>query len=255
MDELSVRINQSNYAIETNFTQIKEQLAEFLKDYEDVVVDEKSIKKFKKDLADLRKVKKEIDDKRKEIKKAWNKPYEEFEGGCKELTEMVDKPIEQLATQLKMFDEERILKKREHVKEIYAEHIGEYERFLPLDAIYVPSWDNVSATDQDIAFDISQKVLKVKSDMEALKSLHSEIEDDVIEAYIKSGNDLSKAIERNNQYISDKSRVVAKEEKTAMKSMDDMTEMLKTVKFIVSVDDADAVRSFLELSQIHFNEV
>lgn len=276
MDELIVRIDTENHIIQTNFGNIEAQLKEVMNGY-NIVVDENSIKESKKDLADLRKMKDEIDKKRKEVKKEWNKPYVEFEDRCKKLMALIDKPIEQINAQLKMFDEERILKKQEHIKEIYEKNIDGLEKFLPLEKIFNPKWNNVSYDDGSIIYDLQEMTFKVKRDIESIKALGSEIEEECIKAYLDSNNDLASAIKRNAQYLADKNKVIeqvkeeveekAKEETieetikeakeevpTAIDSLNDFVEMTKTVHFIVSETDAEQVRELLGFSNIKFRE-
>ena len=255
MNEL--KVTQQAGAITTNLDSIEADLKELLKEYKDYVVSEDTIKDDKKKLSDLRKLQKSLDDARKGVKKAWLEPYEKFEQRCKQVIALVDEPINLINNQLKLFDEERVAQKREHIKEIYAEQIQGLERFLPLDKIYNPKWDNVSYDDKTIIFDINEMVLKVKNDLIAIHALNSEIEEQCIDTYANFGNDLSMAIQRNSQYLSDKQKVVeqvkeqpavAKEKIVAQLSQSDK------VHFIVSIEDAEEVENLLNLGGITFEK-
>lgn len=264
MEELHV--SQQLGIISTNLDTIAEELKEQMSEYKDYVVTQETIASDKKVLADLRKLKKSMEDARKSVKSEWEKPYKDFESRYKEVLALVEEPINMIDAQLKLFEEDRAAAKKEYVKKLYEENIGELERFLPFDTIFNPKWTNASTKDQDILFELSEKKLRVETDLEAINALDSEIYDEVIEAYIRSGNNLASAIQRNNQYIADKNRTVEQikesvkeeeaEKKTdAMTSFNDMIELVKTVKFIVSKSDEEDVENLLKLSGIQFSKV
>lgn len=260
MEDFNVK--QTLGTIECNFDEIREALAVQMSAYTGQTVTEDTIPDFKTQLATLRKIRTAVDDRRKTVKKNFMKPYDDFDTEVKKLLAEIDKPISEIDTQLKMFEEDRRIKKREHIQTLYSEAVGEYDKFLPLSKIYNPKWENVSYKDSDIKYDISEMLVKVKTDLSAIKSLNSEIEDSVIETYIRFNNDLSKAIERNSQYLADKQKVVEKakevqkekpvEATPAMKQLSDMVEMVQTVKFTVSKADFEQVKELLEFSNIKY---
>ena len=101
--------------------------------------------------------------------------------------------------ELKLTYPERIKK----AIELYEETIGEYAEYLPFDSVFDPKWLNATAKDKDIEYDISEKKTRVISDINVIKSLKSEIENELLEIYKSKGNTLAAAIERNQQIISD----------------------------------------------------
>jgi hypothetical protein len=180
---------------------------------------------------------------------------------------IIDEPIGVIDSQLKLFEADRVEKKHKRVTKLYEEQVGELIRFLPVEKNYNPKWDNKSTTDQDISFDISAMVLKVKNDLSVIESLNSEIKDELLATYEKSGNDLSKAVERNSQYLSYKAKVVEKvkeaekpapieekkvEEPTPIKQMDDLAQMIKTAKIIVSLNDLAQIKETLDFMGIKY---
>lgn len=270
----NLKIEQQQGLITTNLDAIEAEIKEKMADYKDYLVTEDSIKSDKKVLADLRKTKKELDDARKEVKKAWLEPYEQFEERCKAVIALVDEPINLINDQLKLFDEERVARKREHVKELYDEVMSKQglEKFLPLEKIYDSKWDNVSAKDQDILFDIDGMILKVKNDLVAIRALNSEIYDECVETYLRFNNDLSMAIQRNSQYLADKQKIaeqtkeiVANPENESemveetpkcapLQHLDDLSKTIRMVHFIVSETDAEQVREILSFANIIYRE-
>ena len=260
---LDLQVTQNPGTISTNFKEIESTLKEHLDSYKGIVVTQDTIKESKKDLSELRKLKETIEDARKSVKKEWMTPYTEFEGKCKELVALVDTPINELDSQLKAFESERAAAKKEHVKELYDENIDGLEKYLPFDTIFNPKWTNATTKDQDILFDLSGMKLKVKTDLEVIDALNSEIKDELIEVYIHTGNHLADAIQRNNQYLEDKKRVteqttVKEEVKPKAESMgvlNDIVNLTKTVNFIISKDDAEDVENLLRLSGISYRKV
>ena len=135
-----------------------------------------------------------------------------------------------------------------------------YDTYLPFEKVMSenPKWLNVSTKDQDIVFDLNGMVLKIKNDINAIKALNSEVEQECLDAYLESGNNLSVAIQRNTQYLSDKNKVVEKvkeaEIKKPIEKLDDLASAIRMHHFIVSEADAEQVRQFLKFSNITFRE-
>lgn len=259
MEEL--KVSQQLGSITTNLDAIEKGLKEYMKSYNNYVVTQDSISEDKKTLAELRKFRTTMEDARKSVKKEWEKPYKDFEERYKKVLALVDKPIELIDKQLKMFDEERAAEKLKYIQELYTKEVGEYAEYLPFEDNFDPKWLNVSTKEKDILYDISEKKTKIMSDINVIKGLNSEIEDAVLKVYKDSGNDLAKAIQRNTQYLQDKVKVVAsvkEEPKPSAESMgplNDIVQAFKTVKFIVSAEDAQRVENMLSFEDIKYRRV
>lgn len=276
MEELNVVVEQTPGVIKCNLSEIKEALKVQMTAYTSLEITEDKIKVAKSDLATLRKIRTAVDDRRKEIKKAFTEPYDIFEQEVKEVLAVIDEPIGMIDKKLKEFDAARAAEKLNHVKELYAENIGEYEEYLPFDKIFNKKWLNATATDKDVIYDISERKTKVMSDLDVIHALGSEIEEEIIKVYKNNGNDLAMAIKRNSSYMEDKARVKAKAEEEAkakveaaapapkeepkpapeaMGTLNEVVELTKTVKFIVSKSDEEDVENLLNLSGISFRKV
>lgn len=273
MNNFELQITKGS--ISTNLDTLKQELEAIAKNYEGVVVSEDTIPIAKKDLASLRALVKEVEDRRKAVKKEWNQPYADFEAEVKNALAIINKPIDLINEQLKEFELQRKAGKEQHAREIYAENIREYEEYLPFSEIFDEKWLNVSTTDKDIIFDINAKLTQVKIDLEAIKALQSEFEDEVIKAYKESGNQLSTAIQRNTQLITAKKMATekAKEEVRNEVIVEIKEEVKEEVKaeiakeepktdaiaiFTVRPKDKDQeqqIRQFLEFSDMAFSVV
>lgn len=204
MNELEVKVTQLPGQIDFNFEELKEALELQMTAYTGLEITEDGQKEAKADLATLRKIRKAVDDKRKSIKNEFMQPYTEFEGKAKELLNIIDEPIVMIDTKLKEFEAKRKAEKEVHLLELYSNNIGEYSKYLPYDAVAKPQWLNSTYTDKDVLYDISEKVTKVKSDLDVIKALNSEIEEECLSAYYTSGNNLAAAITKNNDYVTAK---------------------------------------------------
>ena len=78
MQEFDVVVTPKAGVIECNFDEIKEALKVQMSAYADVVVAEDEIPVYKADLATLRKIRKAVDARRLEVKKEYEKPYDDF---------------------------------------------------------------------------------------------------------------------------------------------------------------------------------
>lgn len=257
MEQFDIEVKQSLGSITTNFKEVAKALKAEMSAYESMVVTEETLPDAKKDVAFLRKITKSLEDRRKEVKKAFIAPYEEFEDSYKKLKELVDKPIEELDKQIKDFEKKRADEKLVKVKELYKEFIGDLEEYLPFDSIFKPSWLNATCKDKDIQFDISEAKTRVISELEILKGLGSEIEDDIIDVYKNNGNNLAMAIKRNTDYMSDKAKAQTKAAETkpkaeTMGTLNDMVDMVQTVKIIVSRSDLELAKNALDFNDISY---
>lgn len=267
MDLLVAQVNKKGM-IESNLKDVEKQLNEKLAVYQGIIVTEDTITQSKKDVAEIRKIRTSIDDARKDLKKEWMKPFEQFEAECKKLIELCDKPIDEINSQVKAFDEKRIAEKQAHLHELYEENIGDLKGLIPYEAVAKKQWNNASYKDSDILYDISEVKTRVRSALDAVHALNSEIEDELIKVLQDNNFDLTKAIQRNSQYIADKQRIqeqmadsesktelaeAKKTESTApVDQLHDLVDNLQTVKLIISKADADEVEGLLNLSGISY---
>lgn len=257
MEELQVRVEQSPGIITCNFSELKKALQLQMTAYTELQITEDGIKEAKADLATLRKIRKAVDDKRKAVKNEFTAPLTEFEDNVKDLLSVIDEPIGMIDGKLKEFDAKRIEEKQAHLKELYTENIGEFAEYLPYEAVAISKWNNATYSDKDIIYDISEAITKVKSDIEVIKSLGSEIEEECLLAYKKAGNDLKIAIQKNNDYTSAKKLAeekVKEEKKVELPKSEKKEENVIYFK-VTGLENIKMVRDFCGLSKIEVEEV
>ena len=253
MEELQIMVSSTKGAITTNFEDIRKSLVAVLDDYKGIIVTEDTVKKSKKDVAELRKMKALLDDKKKQVKKLWNEPYVEFENKCKELMALVDAPINEINSQIEEFEQKEIEEKKDHFFDLYQENMDGLGGYLPFVSILPEKWMNKAYTDKDFLYHLSEKKMQVRNDLNAIKSLHSEIEKEVLDVYGESGNNLSVAIARNNQYLLDKAKIKANEKNgtvsiekpSPIQQFNDLAKKIGMVTFTVAAEDAEQVETLL----------
>lgn len=95
MDELKILTRQEPGIAELyNFDEIKAYLDQRLEVYRNLVYSEDGLKSAKADKAALNKLKRALDTRRKEIKAIYMEPYLRIEAQIKELTAMIDEPLQ-----------------------------------------------------------------------------------------------------------------------------------------------------------------
>lgn len=268
MEEL--KVSQQLGVISTNLDSIKADLEKYLEDYKDYTVTQDSITADKKVLADLRKLRTSLEDARKQTKKEWEKPYKEFEAKYKDVLALVDEPIDLINQQLKLFDEARAAEKLEHCKALYAENIGEYTEYIPFESVFNDKWLNATTKDKDIQYDLSEAITKVKSDIYVIEALGSEITDELIATYKKTGNDLKAVIQKNNDYnaakklaeekvkeeIAEKAEKAPAEEEKSVELPKTETKEEDVIYFkVTGAESITMVRDFCGLNGINVEEI
>lgn len=211
MNKLQISVKMNAGTITTNSEELKKMLTEKMAEYENVVFTEESKSIAKSELAELRRLKKDVDDRRKLVKSKFAEPYNAFEKEVKELLAIIDKPINEIDKQLKEMEVERIRKKRETVKMLYDEVVGDAAEYLPLDEIYDSKWDNAGTSMKKIREALEQLVVKTASELSIIQNSSSDVMNEALSIYKKS-RDLSRALTHINTYEANKKKALELEE-------------------------------------------
>ena len=202
MNEIQVVVDQQPGRIRFNYDDIEAMLREKLAFYKGAVVTEEGKTAAKKEVAYLRKLKKEIDDRRKAVKKEWLQPYDEFNAKVMALLAMTDEPILLIDEQVKAFDEKQRQEKREKIRDLYEELVGEAREYLSFERAYVPSWENVSTTMKKVREELQAKIDTVNKDILTISSMQSEAVPKALEIY-KRSLDAMEAVRHICMYCTD----------------------------------------------------
>lgn len=155
-----------------NIEALKQELAPKMDFYKSLVVTKESISDAKKDKAALNKLKKAVDEQRISAKKQALAMYEPLENQCKELTALIDEPIQAIDTQIKAFDEIRKAEKRKELEEFF-EKINTLD-FLKLDDVLDPKWANSTMKLEALKYDVSASVQHLVDDLSEIKKLYAD---------------------------------------------------------------------------------
>ncbi len=182
--------------IEYNHEDLKMELSEQLKKYQNIVVTEDGMKEFKADKANLNRLKTALEDKRKEIKKQCLQPYENFEKNIKELVALIDEPIQLIDRQLKEIDGKKKEQKISDMKKIYHENIGRFEELVPFEKIYNVKWLNSTYKLEAIALEIHKIQSDLESGLQIIDGLATDFKQEIKDKFFET-LDISKALAEN----------------------------------------------------------
>lgn len=231
MQEINLVVEQQQGVINTNFDEIRARLSEGLEEYKNMVFTEDTKKEAKETVASLRKLKTAVDGERKRIKKDYMAPYDTFDAQVKDLTKLIDEPINLIDGQIKAFEQKRLEEKRELIQGIYEGVVDchkEASEFVPLDRIYDTKWENATTTKKAITEAIIERVQAVEKDLATIRGMESEFEDKGIAIY-KVSLDLSDAIATMNRYQKQKEEILRRQEEEA-KRLAELEEQKKVVE-------------------------
>lgn len=265
---LEVRANYQLGTIEENLEEVEKSIRAYCDQYKGIVVREEDIPDTKKLLAEIRKAKDTLDAQRKDVKKAWNKPYDQFEKKVKVLLGIYDDTIVEINTQLKEYEEKRIALKKASVAKQYEELVPEeLQEYLPLARIYNPKWENATYTYDKVREDICMALDVVNINISSIKGLQSKWEEDAL-LVLRKGGTLPEAIQKikemEEQEVAIKASIEAeasqKAEKPAEKAPEDVlpfgrpsdTKSSYTMIFRASGRDYQRLIDFLESTSIEF---
>lgn len=171
MSKLEIAPAYSVGNIQIDFESLKKECRELVGRYKDLYIDETQVKEAKKDLADLRKKKKEINDQKIQIKKAYMKPFEDFEKGCKELIQIIDESVTNLDTQVKDYEYREKQQKRAEM-ELYWEVNGVEN--VPFEKVFDERLLNKSVTEKEWKQHFDEQHMKHTSDLLIIETLENE---------------------------------------------------------------------------------
>lgn len=248
--------------IRGNFDEMQTALSNMMTAYAELEVTEENIPERKKDVATLRKMKAAIDEKRKEVKREYEKPLKSFETKCRELTGIIDTEISRINAGLSEYEAKRVDEKRDLIRRLYIENIEGYSEYLPLDSIYDDKWLNKTCTEKIIVSDIQSEKLRVKNELEMIRTASGEYAEECIEWYKKCGCDLRSALERLEDLKTAKMAVLKADNSLAEEVLKKSTKTderpqngRQTWTFSVyNIQDSNSVRAYLEMFEIEYKE-
>ena len=155
--------------IRWNYDDLKTAIAAKVEDYKGLTYTDEQMTEAKKDRAELNRFRSALDAKRKEIKKRCLAPYETFEAQMKELTHLVDEPIEMIDSQLAEYDNRLRAEKEEQIEALFE--AAQFQPFVTLERIKDPRWLNRSYKLSQVEQDMRDRKEQISNDVYLLNKL------------------------------------------------------------------------------------
>ncbi len=210
MNDITAIITQEQAKISCNFDEVKQAIHKTLVEYKGAVFTEDSKIYAKKHLASLRAKKEGLQDNLREAKKEYMKPWDEFEGQAKGLIALYDEPINLINGQVRAFEENRIIRKRQIIQDIYTELVPEeLKEYIPLGRIYNKKWENATVKEKEIRGEISDIAGKTAKDIETIRGMESDAVEDAVAGY-RVSLDLANAVSYIKNYEKQKLKIIAR---------------------------------------------
>lgn len=211
MSEIVLQVSPVTGEIQTNFSEIERQLTAEMSQYDGVVFTEETKTDAKKTVAGLRKLKKSIEDSDKKVKIQWMEPYNQFHLRVKQMTDLVDKPINHINGQVETFEKKRIEERQAEIRQIYTEEIGDMADFLPLYRLQDDKWSNASTSVKSIRKAMSETISNAKAGKTAIEAMQSDAVPDALRKF-QATLSLPDALAYINRYETQKAETLRKED-------------------------------------------
>lgn len=156
-----------NREIKANFEEYEAYLQEALKPYRGLVVEDDQIADCKKIRAYLNKAEKAINARKIEIKKAFMKPYTEFENETKKLMSMISECSSQIDEQIKDYEERQKQARYNRMEAWWKEH----GILVPFEKVYNPTFTNLSVSEKAWEDHLTATVQNIASDLEVIENM------------------------------------------------------------------------------------
>lgn len=174
--------------IEANFEETKAWLTENLEPLRTMAVTAESMSQCKQYRAATRKIRDRIDESRKMARAAALEAYSGFEAKCKELTAMCDEAAGALDAQIKAMEETAKKEKKNRLSAYFAQTVGDMAEWLTFDDCFNPRWLNATYAESTAQADINAAIDRCRSDLNAIRALHSEFETTLLDEYTRTRN-------------------------------------------------------------------
>lgn len=184
--------NTALVAVQWNFEQMKAELELAVKKYEGITFNEDQVKEAKTTRANLNNFKNALETKRKEIKNYFLQPYNDFESEYKSLITLIDKPINEIDSQVKKFEEAEKSEKKEALKS-HFNSVNPLPNIVNFEQIFDAKWLNATVKLTTAIEAIETRCGIIRKDIRTIETLGGEYQSRMKEEYYKT-LDLADAI-------------------------------------------------------------
>lgn len=237
-NELQVIVRQEPGVVTWNFEQLKASLAEMMSSYENMVYTDESITVARQDLAGLRKLKGAVEDKRKEIRRKCLEPYTVIEDQAKELTSLIDRPIDAIGSQVKSYEETQKGKRRAEIKEYMQKAFSDFPSNLAAklaEKTYDARWENATTTKKTWKQAIDAATEHTSNDLKILEGIDDDFRAEAVAVYMKDlqlAQAIQKAqeMERQREIIRQRERERLEAEARRREELEKLRQKLETAE-------------------------
>lgn len=195
-EELAVTYTPS--VITANFDDLEARVRAMVADFEGAeydLTDQSAIRDAKRHRTYLNGIAKQIEERRKAVKREYMRPYEDFDKRAREVAKIATDVADGIKAQLDEAEENRKAAKLGELRGHYEEFAGLLAPVVPYERFHDPRWLNKGCATNKAFAELDEKVEKLASDWESLKSAFGGTEYyDVAERELFSTMDLGSAI-------------------------------------------------------------
>lgn len=209
--------------------------------YDNLVFTDEEMPAAKKDRADLKNIINEIESVRKSIKKAWMKPYEEYDDKIKEQVNRVEGCREKIDLQVKDYEAHIKEEKKERIEKWWKENANSQ---ISLSKVWDEKYLNLTCKDSEWQKDLKTKVEKISSDILAIMQFDNS--DGKLDFCLKEYTDnLDLGITLANWERELNKRKLAEEYKAKMEEKKESKEDVKEVILEPQVSESESIEELL----------
>lgn len=204
-----------------NYDDLKAELEQKCKEYENLVYTEDQIKMAKEDKAKLNKLKAALNNERIQRQKEWNAPFAEFKSKVDDLISIIDKPVAMIDKQVKEYDKQQEEIKREKIRKLWDGLEGKPD-WLKLDDCFSNGWLLKSCSMSKIKGCMEEIIATSNRDIATLEQL-PEYNFEAVVAY-KKNRKLDEAIAEATKLTNLRKMKEAQEEERRKKAAEETTQ-------------------------------
>lgn len=156
--------------IKWNYEELKQEIAQSMEDYQNLVVTPDTEKDAKETKAKLNKLLTALENARKDMKKKANEPVKKFEEQVKEVEEPINTAIDNLNKQLKELEEVRKNQKKKDI-EIIWNGISKRPSYITLERIWNEKWLNATYSMRQVTEDLNNILKENDKNLETINKL------------------------------------------------------------------------------------
>lgn len=271
--ELRIEPYKAPEQILFNYEELKKALSEKCEIYETMVYTEDQIQNAKSDRANLNKLKKALNDERLKREREYMTNFNVFKGQVNEIIGIIDKSINNVDKQVKLFDEKTKAEKLEEIKAVWAELLAadKIPAGICFNHLFDEKWLNVSVKMPAVQKAINEKLEQIEKELSVIENLPAF----AFEAKTIYMNtlDLAKAVseaKKMQEIAENKAAWEAEQEKKkaeaepATKNEPDIKEQFQTkhlarfpvcFKAWMTVEEAKALKEFFKSRNIEFKVI